>query len=468
MAILSKDEAKAILTKVLGFSKADGIEATLNGNDGGNIRYARNSVNTSGEDSNVSLAVQTYYGKKSGSATVNEFDDASLEKVVRRAEELANLAPENPELMEPVGAQTYGPDPATFSDATNKITPDYRAKAAADSIGPAAAKDITAAGYLEDNRGFGAVMNSKGLFAYNKGTGVEFSVTMRTNDGTGSGWVSRSFNDVSKLDTAEASRIAMDKALQSKNSKGIEPGKYTVILEPSAAASLIGLMLNGMNARTADEGRTYLSKKGGGTKLGEKIVDERVNIYTDPWHTEVPVAAWAGGGGGGGGGGGFFGGGGGGTGLPRKKMDLIRNGVVANLLYDRYWASQKNVEATAFPGNRIMDGGTASIEDMIKDTKKGILVTRFWYIRPVDPQTLLFTGLTRDGTFFIENGAIKHPIKNFRFNESPIIMLNNLETLGKQTRVAGGEGGGGGGGGSLLIPSMKIRDFTFTSLSDAV
>lgn len=467
MAILSKDEANQILKKVISFSKADGIEASLGGNDGGNIRYARNSVTTSGEDSNVALAVSTHFGKKSGTASVNEFDDASLEKVVRRAEELAQLAPENPEFMGYIGPQTYGNDTPTWSEATAKITPDYRAQAAANSIEPATKKDITAAGYLEDNRGFNAVMNSKGLFAYNKSTGVEFTVTMRTNDGTGSGWVARNFNDVSKLDTVEASAIAMDKALQSRNAKAIEPGKYTVVLEPTAAASLVGLMINAMGARTADEGRTFLSKKGGGTKLGEKIVDERVNIYTDPWHAEIPVSNWSGAGGGGGGGGGFGGGGGGGAGLPRKKMDMIRNGVVANLFYDRYWASQKNVEATPFPGNRIMDGGNASIEDMIKDTKKGILVTRFWYIRAVDPQTLLYTGLTRDGTFFIENGVIKHPIKNFRFNESPVIMLNNLETLGKQVRVPGGEGGGGGGGGSL-IPSMKIRDFTFTSLSDAV
>jgi predicted Zn-dependent protease len=448
MAILSKEEAKKILEKVIGFSKADGCEVNLNGTDGGNIRYARNSVSTSGEDSNVSLAVQSYYGKKAGSATINEFDDASLEKVVRRAEELAQLAPENPEFMEPLGPQTYGPS-RTWSEATAKITPDYRAQAAANSINPATTKDITAAGYLEDSRGFTSMMNSKGLFAYNPSTSVDFTVTMRTNDGTGSGWVTRNFNDVSKLDTAEASKIAIDKALMSRNAKAIEPGKYTVILEPAAAGDLIGLMLAGMNARQADEGRSYLSKKGGGTKLNEKIVDERVNIYTDPQHDEVPASPWMA------------------NGLSRKKMDLIRGGVVKNLIYDRYWASQKNVEAVPFPGNRIMEGGSASLEDMIKDTKRGVLVTRFWYIRAVDPQTLLYTGLTRDGTFFIENGVIKYPIKNFRFNESPVIMLNNLETLGKQVRVSGG-GGGPGGGGSALIPYMKIRDFTFTSLSDAV
>jgi predicted Zn-dependent protease len=450
MAILSKDDAKKILEKVVGFSKADGIEVNLNGNDGGNIRYARNSVSTAGEDSNVNLSVQTFFGKKSGGASINEFDDASLEKVVRRAEELAQLAPENPEFMDLLGPQTYGAEPKTFIESTAKITPDYRAKAASNSIEPASKKDVTAAGFLEDSRGFSSVMNSKGMFAYNRSTGVDFTVTMRTNDGTGSGWVARNFNDVSKLDTAEASNIAIEKALQSRNAKAIEPGKYTVILEPNAASDLLGLMIGGMNARQADEGRSYLSKKGGGTKLGEKIVDERVHIYTDPWNEEVPVGNWSGGGGG------RFGGGGGG-GQPRKKMDLIKDGVVSNLFYDRYWASQKNVEATPFPGNRIMVGGTASIEDMIKDTKKGVLVTRFWYIRAVDPQTLLYTGLTRDGTFYIENGKIKHPVKNFRFNESPIIMLNNLETLGKQMRVDGS-----------LIPAMKIRDFTFSSLSDAV
>ncbi len=448
MAILSKDDAKKILEKVIGFSKADGIEANLNGTDGGNIRYARNSVSTAGENSDVSLSVQTFFGKKSGGASINEFDDASLEKVVRRAEELAQLAPENPEFMDLLGPQSYGAEPKTFIESTAKITPDYRAQAAANSIEPASKKDVTAAGFLEDSRGFSAVMNSKGMFAYNQSTSVDFTVTMRTNDGTGSGWVARNFNDVSKLNTAEASRIAIDKALQSRNAKAIEPGKYTVILEPNAASDLVGLMFQGFNARTADEGRSFMSKKGGGTKLGEKIVDERIHIYTDPWNEEVPVGNWAGGGGG------RFGGGGG---QPRKKMDLIKDGVVSNLIYDRYWASQKNVESTPFPGNRIMVGGTASIEDMIKDTKKGVLVTRFWYIRAVDPQTLLFTGLTRDGTFYIENGKIKHPVKNFRFNESPIIMLNNLETLGKPMRVDGS-----------LIPAMKIRDFTFSSLSDAV
>jgi len=447
MAIYTKEEAKKILQKVISYSKADGCEANLSGSNGGNIRYARNSVSTAGESSDVTLAVQSYFGKKSGTATINEFDDASLEKVVRRSEELAQLAPENPEFMEPLSQQEYG-ESKTYVEATAKITPEYRAQAAANSINPAAAKDVTAAGYLEDSTNFNSMMNSKGLFAYNKSTGVTFTVTMRTNDGTGSGWVIRDFNDVNKLDTVEASNIAINKAIQSRNAKAIEPGKYTVILEPAASAELLRNMLFGMNARTADEGRSFMSKKGGGTKLGEKIMDERVTLYTDPWNDEVPAAPWTG------------------DGQARKRMDIIKNGVVSNLFYDRYWASQKNVAPVPFPGNAIMEGGTASVEDMIKDTKRGILVTRFWYIRSVDQQTQLYTGLTRDSTFYIENGRIMYPVKNFRFNESPVIMLNNLETLGKQVRVS--VDGGPGGGANFLIPYMKIRDFTFTSLSDAV
>lgn len=438
MAIFSKDEAKAILEKVIGLSKADACEANLNGSNGGNIRYARNTVSTAGENSDVTLVVQSSFGKKSGTATVNEFDDASLEKAVRRSEELAELAPENPEFMEPLEQQKYG-ESKTYSEATANIEPEYRAETAANSIKPAAEKDVTAAGFLEDSHNFAAMHNSKGLFAYNQSTNVDFTVTMRTNDGTGSGWVTRDFNDVSKLDTAEASKIAIDKALMSRNAKAIEPGKYTVILEPAASIGLLQNMFFSMGARQADEGRSFLAKKGGGNKLGEQIVDERVNIYTDPFHPDVPASPWTQ------------------DGQARKKMDILKNGVVSNMFYDRYWASQKDVDPVPFPGNGIMEGGDASLEDLIKDTRRGILVTRFWYIRTVDPQTLLYTGLTRDGTFYIENGRIAYPIKNFRFNESPIIMLNNLEALGQQVRVNGN-----------LIPYMKIRDFTFTSLSDAV
>lgn len=438
MAIFSKEEARKILEKALSYSSADACVVNLSGSQGGNIRYARNSVSTAGYQSNQSLAVQSSYGKKSGTATIDEFDDASLQKVVKRAEELAKLSPENPEFMAPLGPQTYD-ESKTYVEATANVTPEYRAEVANSSITPATTQDVTAAGFLEDGARFRAMMNSNGLFAYNKSTDVSFTVTMRTNDGTGSGWVTRDYNDISKFDASEASKVAIDKAVLSREAKAIEPGKYTVILEPSAGLGLLQGLGRSINARSADEGRSFMSKEGGGTKLGEKIVDERVNLWSDPLHNEVPASTWNG------------------EGQPLKKTTWLENGVVKNLAYDRFWAQEKNVEPVPFPSNFIMGGGDASLEDLIKSTRKGILVTRLWYIRSVDPQTLLYTGLTRDGTFYIENGAIKYPVKNFRFNESPIIMLNNLETLGQQVRVDGS-----------LIPYMKIRDFTFTSLSDAV
>jgi len=438
MAIYTKEEAQIILEKALSFSTADACEINLNGSDSGNIRYARNTVSTSGQRSNQNLAVQSNFGLKSGVSTIDEFDDASLEKVVKRSEELARLSPENSEFMAPLGPQTYD-DSITFSEATANITPEYRTKVAESSINPAASREVTAAGFFNNSAGFSAMINSNGLFAYNKSTNLDFTVTMRTNDGTGSGWVTRDFNDASKFDAVEASNIAIKKAVMSKEAKAIEPGKYTVILEPAASIGLLNRMFGSFGARRADEGRSFMSKEGGGTKIGEKIVDERINVYSDPLNVEVPSATWNG------------------EGQPLKKMNWVENGVVKNLSYDRFWAKEKGVDPVPFPSNVIMEGGDASLEELIKSTKKGILVTRLWYIRGVDPQTLLFTGLTRDGTFYIENGKIKHPVKNFRFNESPIIMLNNLETLGQQIRIDGN-----------LIPYMKIREFTFTSLSDAV
>ncbi|MCC9167342.1 TldD/PmbA family protein [Pontibacter harenae] len=438
MAILTKEEAQAILKKALGYSKADECEITLNGNTGGNIRYARNEVSTSGSEENISMSVESRFGKRSGVATINEFDDKSLEKVIRRSEETARLAPESPEYIELLGPQKYTVT-KEFFDSTNKVDPAYRADAAAKSIAAAAAKGLTAAGFMEHYSNFTAKMNSKGLFAYHPSTVVDFSVTMRTEDGTGSGYVTQDFSDISKLDTGKASQIAAEKAANSRNAKALEPGKYTVILEPAASIDLLRNMFRSMDQRNAEEGRSFLSKAGGKTKVGEKLLDERITVYSDPSNVEVPSAPFAG------------------DGRPQQKVTWIDKGVVKNLYNSRYWASNKGAVSVPPPGNTIMEGGDQSLEDMIKNTKRGILVTRLWYIRAVDPQTLLYTGLTRDGTFYIENGRIMYPVKNFRFNESPVIMLNNLEALGKPQRINGS-----------LIPPMKIRDFTFTSLSDAV
>lgn len=444
MPIMSKDEAQALLKKVLSYSKADECEVNLNGNDSGNIRYARNAVSTSGRVSQHQLVVASAFGKKLGIATINEFDDASLKKVVERSEELARLAPENPEYVPFLGPQTY-PESKTYVPATAAITPKLRSDQVEQSIKVAKDAGAVAAGFLEDNAGFAAMMNSKGLFAYNTSTNTNFSVTVRTADGTGSGYATRGYNDITKLDAKKATQIATEKAVKSVKARAIEPGKYTVILEPAAVAVLLENIFFRLDARQADEGRSFLSKAGGGTRLGEKLVDERVNIYSDPLNPELPTSTWNG------------------DGRPQEKVSWIEKGVIKNLSYSRYWAEKKGVKAVPGPDAAIMEGGTKSLEELIAGTKKGVLVTRLWYIRDVDPQSLLLTGLTRDGTFYIENGKIQYPIKNFRFNESPIIMLNNLEEMGKVERTVSVESNL-----NYLLPPLKVRDFTFSSLSDAV
>jgi len=438
MAILNEQEAKKLIDKVLSYSKADEVNVTLNGGREGNIRYARNTVSTSGEADNLSLAVTSVFGKRSGTATINEFDDASLEKTVRRAEEIARLAPENPEYMPALGPQQYGKS-LTYSENTARIDPLFRANAALASIQPAISKKLTAAGYLEDTTGFSAIGNNKGLVGYNKQTSGDFTITVRTADEKGSGYGVQSFTDASKLNTKRITQVAIDKAVASANAKEMQPGKYTVILEPTAAGELLSLMINALDARSADEGRSFFGRKGGGNKIGEKLFSEKVQIISDPLSPENPASPFAP------------------DGRPRERVTWVENGVLKSLPSSRYWAQQKGVDALPSPSGVIVQGTDQTLNDLIKGTEKGILVTRFWYIRPVDPQTLVYTGLTRDGTFYIENGVVKHAIKNFRFNESPVAMLNNLEALGKPERI-----------GNNMIPPMRIRDFNFTSLSDAV
>jgi predicted Zn-dependent protease len=441
--ILTKEEAQALLKKVLSYSKADECEVSLNGRISGNIRTALNAVSTAQESNTLGLNVSSVFGKKTGSASINEFDDASLEKVVRRSEELAQLAPANPEHMPMLGPSTFK-EGIMYNADTAAITPDTRAEFIAQSIKATKEAGLTQAGYIENTNGFTAVMNSKGLFAYEKATDVVFTVTTRNDAGTGSGYSAHGYTDVKKLNAYAATQYACKKATSSVGAKAIEPGKYTVILEPTAGAYMLENMFR-FDARSAEEGRSFLSKKGGGTRLGEQMLDEKVTIYSDPFNPDLPGATWDR------------------DGLPLEKTYWFEKGVLKNLSYNRYWAEKKGVKPVPGPSNIIFEGGNTSIEDMIKSTERGILVSRLWYIRMVDPQSLLLTGLTRDGTFYIENGQIKFPVKNFRFNESPVIMLNNVEALGKPERAISVESYR-----SYMIPPMKIRDFTFSSLSDAV
>ena len=443
----TREESEALLSRVLSFSTADEARVNLGSQTGGNTRFARNQISTAGDTYNANLVVTSAFGKKTASATTNRFDDESLRQVVRTSEALARLVPEDPEYLGELGPQQY-PQSAGFFETTANITPEQRAAAVNAITRPSEAKRLVSTGYLDIQIGSNAVATKKGLFAYGTGTAVNLTTTVRTPDGTGSGWAGVGHNDWSQVNPAELAERAIAKAEMSRNPRAVEPGEWTVVLEPTAVANIVGLMGFAMDARQADEGRSFFSKQGGGNKIGEKIVDPRVTITSDPGSREAPEAPFN------------F------QGLPNQRMVWVENGTLRNLQYNRFWAQRSNRQPTGFNNGFVMSGGDATIDQMIRSTERGLLVTRLWYIRPVDPRTILFTGLTRDGTFLIENGRITTPVKNLRWNESPVFLLNNIEMMSRPVRVSASESGEVDG--PTIVPAIKARDFTFSSLSDAV
>jgi predicted Zn-dependent protease len=442
--ILNRADAETLAKRTLSFAKADETSVSINSDARANTRFAVNQVSTAGDDTDTTITIRSTFGKRSASITTNKADDASLAAAVKAAEDLAHLSVEDPESMPGLGPQNYpaiAQSSVSFPDAAD------RARAVKVITDRARAAGLVATGYIESRVGTRALANSHGLFAFEQTGGASLTATVRTPDGTGSGWGGANANDWSGIDADAVGANATQKAAASRNPVAVEPGRYTVVLEPTAVGNMIPVLGFAAQARAADEGRSFFSKPGGGTKIGMKVADERITLVSDPADNL---------------GSGFTQ-----DGLPTQRVVFIENGILKNLNYDRYWAAKQGVQPTAlaFGAMRLM-GGDSSIPQMIASTERGILVTRFWYIRPVDQRTILFTGLTRDGTFLIENGKITHPVKNFRYNESPIFMLNNVEAMGAPVRVSASEDSSPGA--AIIMPPLKLHDFNFTSLSDAV
>jgi predicted Zn-dependent protease len=442
--ILTRAEAEELSKRTLSFAKADETAVSINSDARANTRFAVNQVSTAGDDTDTTITIRSTFGKRSASITTNKSDDASLAAAVKAAEDLAHLSVEDPEYMPDLGPQTYPPEvrrSISFPDAGE------RARAVKAVTDRARAAGFIATGYIESRVGTRTLANSRGLFAFEQTGGASLTATVRTPDGTGSGWGGANANDWSGIDAEAVGATATEKAGSSRNPVAVEPGRYTVVLEPTAVGNMIPLIARSAQARSADEGRSFFSKQGGGTKIGMKVADERVTLISDPADNLGSGITP--------------------DGRPTEKVVFIENGILQNLNYDRYWAAKQGKEATAlaFGAMKLM-GGDSSIPQMIASTERGILVTRLWYIRPVDQRTILFTGLTRDGTFLIENGKITHAIKNFRYNESPIFMLNNVEAMGASVRVSASEDSSPGA--AIIMPPLKVHDFNFTSLSDAV
>jgi predicted Zn-dependent protease len=452
----TETEARALADRILGFSKAEECEVALALADEGHTRFAANDITTAGMARTVTMSITSRQGTRSGSTTTDLLDGDSLANAVARSEALLAAATPDPEQMPGLEPQKYPAISAAFDEATARAGPNERRDGVKAALDRARGRSLDGSGFFETGTRWLAIANKKGNFGFHRATRAEYSSTMRTADGTGSGYAALSSPKLAGIDPASLAERAARKAEASARPRELPPGRYTVILEPEAVADLLGFFAFSLNARTADEGRSFLSKPGGGTRVGEKLFADSVVMRSDPFDARNPGNAWVAGGRGGGLGFGGFGGSGS-VGLPTRRTTWIEGGVVKNLIVDRYWASRTKTEPVPFSGGLVMEGSDKSLDALIADTERALLVTRFWYIRVVNPRTVMVTGLTRDGVWLVEKGKIVHPVTNFRFNDSPVDLLKNLEAMSAAEST-----------GSMIVPAIRAREFNFTSKSDAV
>jgi len=449
----SAEEARALSGRIFSFSKAEECETVLDLSEASHTRFAANEVTTSGTARDITISITSRGQGKSGSVRVNETDPDTLKRAVALSEELMAVAPSDPEFVEGLGPQSYAAIDA-FQNETARAGADQRRGAVRSALETARTRKLDTSGFFETEAHWLAIANKKGLFGFHRVTEASYSTTMRTQDGTGSGWAGLASPRIGDIRAEELVSQAARKAETSAKPKDLDPGRYTVILEPQAVADLLGSVGFALSARTADEGRGFFAKPGGGSRIGEKLFADTITIRSDPFDPRVPGRPWAGGGGGFGFG---FLGGGAVLGLPARRVTWVEKGVLKNLAVDRYWAGKTQREPLPYSGSLVMEGGSGTVESLIAGTQRGLLVTRFWYIRSVNPQTMQLTGLTRDGVWLVEGGKIGGPVNNFRFNESPPNLLMNVEAMSASVST-----------GSMVVPAIRARDFNFSSKSDAV
>jgi predicted Zn-dependent protease len=449
----SRDEVKAITDKVINMAKADAVEVEFTGGERSATRFANSNITANIVQFDRNVNVTVHYGTRSASASTREFDDASLRTAVEDAQKRAQAARENPDAMPLIeGPQEYMAVDAALPSGVN-FGPAERGQMVKASLDICEKKGVIGSGYIPKVHLATCSANSKGLFAYYQYAEASFILTCRTKDGGGSGWAGLTgIKDVGMINAAALTVVAADKALKSQKPRAIEPGRYTTILEPRANARFLSLMTGLFNARTAEGpvGNYFSGKQPGTTKVGEKLFSESFTLKSDVGNSilrQSPIGT---------------------DGMAARPVTWIEKGVLKNLSYDRAWATRQKKEPTAVTTNQslVMEGSDMTVEQMIKTTKRGLLVTFFWYIRPVDQPTLLNTGMTRDGLFLIENGEITGPVQNFRWNMSPLVGYNNITAVGKPVPIHTGESYDGPG--TALVPPVRIEDFFMTSSSPAV
>jgi len=459
--LLDKSKAGEIFDRVRSHSTADEVEVLIAGGRSALTRFANNTIHQNVAEENYVVSVRTVFDGRTARATTNKFDDVSLKQAVAASESLAKVQEPDSDLLpmaEPGSANGTAQVGRAFFE-TASITPEQRADGVAKIVNVAKRHRLTTAGIFSNSEGVEATLNSRGLVAYHTQTSSEISITMLAGDS--SGWQKANSPDVRNLNAEALAEIAARKAIESAHPREVPAGKYTVILEPAAVLDLIGFMFWEFGGMAILDQRSFLTGR-----VGTKLFGENVTIWDDVGHPLQSGAPFDG------------------EGVARQRVKLVDQGVVKRLVYARGTAAKMKqsdhatnigpIEATGHgfplpneigeaPMNVVVEGPPAAqaktTEQMIAGTERGLLVTRLWYIREVDPYEKILTGMTRDGTFLIENGKLQCGLRNFRFNESLIHMLSNVEEQGTPVRSSGEESF------DMVVPPMKVRDFNFTEVT---
>ncbi|VEP12642.1 putative Zn-dependent protease-like protein [Hyella patelloides LEGE 07179] len=439
--IITEALALEIIENAIAESQAEGVFVSLNSSESVLSRFSENQISQNIHKNRFNLTVTSYFGQKSASASTTELDREAIIATMRRAEELAKFAPEDPEWIELLPSQSYEERKPAFDSALIDFSPLDRGEIVQQVCSQAQKSGVEGSGTLSSSISLMAIGNSVGLKAAQQGTDADFSFTARQENG--SSWSQLTAWDMASLPILETTKKTIKKAIASRNPQAISPGDYTVIFEPQAMASLLPWVIWNMDARAADEGRSFMSRNDDNgnisNRVGEQLFNSLVQVQRNPAHSLLQSGV-------------FFG-----NGLPNSYLDIVKDGTPQTLSYSRYWAQQKSKQPTGGMYPIVMTGGNQTTEELIASTEKGILVTRAWYVRYVNPRTLEVTGMTRDGTFLIENGKIAYPIQNLRFNQSLPEMLKNISALGKVKRCGRG-----------VIPTCKVENFHFSSVTDSV
>ncbi|MET0595412.1 MAG: TldD/PmbA family protein [Polyangiaceae bacterium] len=408
-------------------------------------RFAVNEITTSGDVELTRVAVTIAKGRRHATASLTRTEPEQLAELVKRASTMATLAPEDPEWMGVLGAQVYRAPKGAFDAATFALPSDVRADAAKKVIAAADAKGVLAAGFYMAKGATSALATTAGLVAAHSSTEASLTITARSTDGTGSGWSGVERVAASEIDAATLASVAVDKAVRSQKPLPLDPRPYKVVLDPACVAELLAFFVESLDARRADEGRSFFSKKGGGTRIGERLFAPGITLKGDPYDPATPGSSYDS------------------EGMAIEPVTFVDSGVLRALPMSRFWARKKGLDARPRPSAVHLLGGEAkSVDQLISMVDRGLYVTRFWYTRWLDPQTMSITGLTRDGVFLIEKGVIKGPVQNFRFNESPAAVLAKAKAWTQETfRVPAR-------GPVMRVPAILADDFRMTSVSVAV